>query len=136
MKKNQDTFKALSDDTRLRILRLLLVSKDPLCVCEIVDALRIPQYQTSRHLNILKQAGLVKVEKRGTWGYHSLVGDVPRNRLLFSFLEVYLTGNVYERDQRNLLARLRLREGGMCVVGFVSKTQLTKLIRAARQQDT
>ena len=110
--------KALADETRLRVMNLLLTSKVSLCVCEIVDALGLAQYQVSRHLIILKNAELVSVEKRGTWAYHSVKNDGGANSAVIAFLQIFLTGERFEQDQKQLKRRLRLREDGKCVVGF------------------
>lgn len=64
-------FRALSDETRLRILGLLLTGE--LCVCDIVDTLEVPQPTVSRHLAYLRKAGLVSVRKEGVWCYYRLV---------------------------------------------------------------
>jgi ArsR family transcriptional regulator, arsenate/arsenite/antimonite-responsive transcriptional repressor len=122
-------FKALSDETRLRVLHLFLVSKGPLCVCEIVDALKLPQYGISKHLTVLKHAGIVEVEKRGLWGYYHLKTDAPGNKILSAFLRNYLTGETFQEDKRNLALRLLLREEGRCVVGFVSQRELGRRIK-------
>jgi ArsR family transcriptional regulator len=61
-----NTIKALSDETRLRIVNLLS-NYNELCVCEIVDALGLPQSTISRHLTVLKNAGLVEDRKQGLW---------------------------------------------------------------------
>ena len=63
--------KALADPTRMRIIHLLQ-SRDELCVCEIVDALQLPQYSISRHLGILKAAGLVGDWRQGKWMHYSI----------------------------------------------------------------
>ena len=47
---------------------LLVASKRSLCVCEIVDALKLPQYQVSKSLAMLRRAGLVDLDRNGTWG--------------------------------------------------------------------
>lgn len=63
-------FRALSDPTRLRILHLL---KDgELCVCDLMQILRVPQAKTSRHLGYLRRTGLVTVREDGLWSYYSL----------------------------------------------------------------
>ena len=123
-----EIFKALADGTRLRVLNLILVSKGPICVCEIVDALKLPQYGISKHLTLLKHAGIVEVEKTGLWGYYHLKTDAPGNKILFAFLRNYLTGDTFQEDKRNLALRLILREEGKCVVGFVSQRELSKRI--------
>jgi ArsR family transcriptional regulator len=47
-----EAFRALSDPTRVRVIALLTEVPDGVCVCELVDALRLPQYQVSRHLAV------------------------------------------------------------------------------------
>jgi len=54
-------FKALADETRLKIFALL--TKQELCVCEIEDVLGLPQSLVSNHLAVLRQAGLVKARR-------------------------------------------------------------------------
>jgi len=66
-------FQALADPTRVRIVRLLAVTGEEACLCELVDSLLEPQYKLSRHVKILRQAGLLSVEKEGRWVYHRLV---------------------------------------------------------------
>ncbi|MBI5630671.1 MAG: metalloregulator ArsR/SmtB family transcription factor [Elusimicrobia bacterium] len=63
-------FKAFADETRLRILHLLL--KGELCVCDIMAVLEAPQPKISRHLSYLKRAGLVSDRKQGPWRHYSL----------------------------------------------------------------
>ncbi len=64
-------FKGLSDPVRLRIAHLLAQKKE-LCVCHITDALSLPQSTVSRHLNTLKNCGLVLAERRGKWVYYNM----------------------------------------------------------------
>ncbi len=63
-------FKALSEETRLRILRLL--EKKELCVCDITESLNMTQPNISFHLGMLKEAGLIKDRKNGRWVHYSL----------------------------------------------------------------
>jgi ArsR family transcriptional regulator, arsenate/arsenite/antimonite-responsive transcriptional repressor len=63
-------FRALGDETRLRIVALL--SQGELCVCHLEKALDISQPNTSRHLGILKAAGVVDSRREGTWVYYSI----------------------------------------------------------------
>jgi ArsR family transcriptional regulator len=65
--------RALSDDTRFRILEVL-VGKET-CVCELVDRLDVPQPLLSHHLKTLKEAGLVRAQKRGRWMFYTLDAD-------------------------------------------------------------
>jgi len=117
-----EIFKALSDETRLRIVRLILTADDAVCVCELVDALEMPQYQISRHLSALKSAGLMQVTKQGTWGYHDLEASDPLLSALWEFLRTAPMGaeemEQLRRDRVALEHRFQLRENGACVVGL------------------
>jgi DNA-binding transcriptional ArsR family regulator len=71
-------FRAFSDQTRLRILRLLQGGE--CCVGDLVTVLELPQPSVSRHLAYLREAGLVSDRRQGLWVYYSLTpaeGDVP-----------------------------------------------------------
>lgn len=68
-------FKALSDETRLKILYLLGIR--PLCVCEIMGALNITQTKASRHLIYLKNAGLLGSRKEDRWVLYEIRKDLP-----------------------------------------------------------
>ena len=63
-------FKALADETRLRILNL--IRDRELCVCQIVDVLRLGQSKVSRHLAHLRNAGLVSDRREGLWMHYSM----------------------------------------------------------------
>lgn len=64
-------YKALGDETRLRIVHLL-ARRGELCVCEVETILSISQSKASRHLNYLKQAGVVDDRRDGTWVHYRL----------------------------------------------------------------
>jgi ArsR family transcriptional regulator, arsenate/arsenite/antimonite-responsive transcriptional repressor len=63
-------FRALGDETRLRIVALL--SHGELCVCHLETALDLSQPNVSRHLGILRAAGVVEGRRDGSWMYYSL----------------------------------------------------------------
>lgn len=69
-KKQTRIFKALADQTRLKILGLLEVRE--MCVCEIMVALGLTQPTASYHLGLLENAGLIKDRKEGKWVFYSL----------------------------------------------------------------
>jgi len=69
-------FKALADETRLRILNLLC--RRELCVCQIVETLGIGQSKVSRHLAHLRHAGVVNDRREGLWIYYSLAQPTGR----------------------------------------------------------
>jgi len=60
-------FRALADDTRWRIVRL--VKDRALCVCELADILEMPQSSVSSHVQIIRKAGLLESEPCGKWTY-------------------------------------------------------------------
>lgn len=70
MQRAVELFRALGDETRLRILNLL--SEREVCVCEIVEILHLGQSKVSRHLAALKHAKLVDCRREGMWVIYSL----------------------------------------------------------------
>lgn len=68
-------FKALGDPHRLTILERLAQADEDVCVCEFTDCLPLNQPTVSHHLRILREAGLVSSERRGTWVYYRLADD-------------------------------------------------------------
>ncbi|MBI3910235.1 MAG: winged helix-turn-helix transcriptional regulator [Armatimonadetes bacterium] len=65
-------FRALADETRLQILGLLAAAREALCVCDIEANFALSQPTISHHLKVLREAGLVRAERRGLWVYYSL----------------------------------------------------------------
>ena len=78
MKKTSKLFKALSDETRLRILKML--EARPLCVCEIQFVLKGSQPNVSHHLKTLADAGLVDSKRDGLWIAYR-IADTPETPL-------------------------------------------------------
>lgn len=72
-------FRALSDPTRLKILKLLNVRE--MCVCEIMVALGMTQPTASHHLGVLENAGLITHRRRGRWVFYSLSNQDVLNLL-------------------------------------------------------
>jgi ArsR family transcriptional regulator, arsenate/arsenite/antimonite-responsive transcriptional repressor len=71
MQREADLFKALSDPTRLRLAVLLAVHGET-CVCDLAEALCEPDFKVSRHLGVLRAAGMVEARRDGTWMYYRL----------------------------------------------------------------
>jgi ArsR family transcriptional regulator, arsenate/arsenite/antimonite-responsive transcriptional repressor len=67
-------FKALGDPHRLTMLATLARTDDEVCVCDFTSALPLNQPTVSHHLKILRDAGLITCERRGTWVYYRLAG--------------------------------------------------------------
>ena len=70
-----EVFKALSDPTRLRLVKLLSDQKGALCVNALARELNVTQSAVSQHLRVLRQAGLVKSDRRGSAVHYSLAQD-------------------------------------------------------------
>jgi len=73
------TVSALNDETRILILRFLDVH-GPLCVCDLQASLSMIQSRLSRHLKLLKEAGFIRVNRRGVWAYYSIRSPLDRFR--------------------------------------------------------
>ena len=64
-------FKALGDPVRLRLLSLIAAT-DEICVCDLTDAFTLSGPTISHHLRVLRETGLVDVERRATWAYYRI----------------------------------------------------------------
>ena len=73
------TVSALNDETRVLILRFFDEHGD-LCVCDLQASLEMIQSRLSRHLKILKEAGFLRLDRRGTWAYYSIRSPLDRFR--------------------------------------------------------
>jgi ArsR family transcriptional regulator len=99
MKELTNVFKALSEETRLRIVKLL--ENGELCVCDIVAALDMVQPKVSFHLAALKEAGFIRDRKQGKWTHYRLDdSDMFRRFLLLSVLEKISKESVTEDRKR------------------------------------
>ena len=86
MRDDLEVFNACADETRLRLL--VLLAERELCVCELVEVLEMPQGKISRHLAVLRRAGLVAHRRYGTWIYYSLRRpDTPLARRVRTYLK-------------------------------------------------
>ena len=70
--------KVLADPTRLR-LAVVLSQNGETCVCTLAEGLAEPEYKISRHLAVMRSAGLVEARRAGTWMHYQLVR--PRNHM-------------------------------------------------------
>ena len=106
--------KALSDETRLRILNVLLERE--CCVCEVMQALDISQTRASRNLNVLYDAGFLKLRKDGLWSLYSLDREGMKEYQLdlVQAVRKALEGNELAALDRELLKKAE-RVGPACV---------------------
>jgi ArsR family transcriptional regulator len=114
-------FKALSDETRLRVIKLL--EHGELCVCDITAALDMVQPKVSFHLSSLKEAGLIKDRKSGKWIHYSLnEKDLFRRMLILSACERMQDSTISD-DRKRLDAFLGSKDSGGKVVSLKSKAR-------------
>ena len=104
--------KALSDETRLRILRILL--KRECCVCEVMQALDISQSRASRNLRILQEAGFLKARRDGAWTVYSVDWQTA-NRYAASLTKLMkdslISNEVLAQDKERLKHAIRIGPG-------------------------
>jgi len=106
MKLPANIFKALADETRLRILALLLAQEE-LCVCDIIAAVKLPQSTVSRHLAYLRKSGLVSDRRSGLWMYYSIAaGNSVFQKELLDFLKLNITALPAATADRNCLGTI------------------------------
>lgn len=86
-----DIFKALAEESRLRILALLI--QDELCVCEIEKCLNMTQSNVSRHLAVLRKCGILETYKKAQWAYFKISEKFKEEH---QNLWIYLTQNLKE----------------------------------------
>src|SRR4030043_284584 len=106
--------KALSDETRLRILGLVLERE--CCVCEVMQALDISQTRASRNLSVLYDAGFLNLRKDGLWSLYSIdaEGMKPHFSNLVEAVRRGLDGNELVVEDRRRLKKAK-RIGPGCV---------------------
>jgi ArsR family transcriptional regulator, arsenate/arsenite/antimonite-responsive transcriptional repressor len=119
--------KAISDDTRLRIINLL--TERECCVCEVMQALEISQTRASRNLTMLYDAGFLKLKKEGLWSLYSLgLEGMPEylSQLIGSVKLAMLDNKVAIQDRERLKITTRTgiscvqKTNGACSTGFNS----------------
>ena len=94
-------FKALGDETRLKLLHM--VRHREICVCDLVDALKMPQGTLSHHLAVLHQGGLVTARKEGRWNHYQ--ATALAEGLLIHMAEVERMARGADRKGRRPSAR-------------------------------
>lgn len=107
-------FQSLSDPTRLRSV-VLLAREGELCVCEFTHALGVVQPKVSRHLALLREAGVVADRRQGQWVYYRLHPDLPRwaQDVIAAAVEGAKDESAFEAD-RAALAEMPNRPNSRC----------------------
>ena len=107
--------KALSDEKRVRALMMLAGGE--LCVCQIIEMLGLAPSTVSKHMSILKQAGLVEANKQGRWMHYSLAGRNAPNEIkkIISWLISCLEDEPeIQRDKKELYKLLKIDKEKLC----------------------
>ena len=114
MKNTVQLFKALSDETRLRILALLFDRE--LCVCDFMAVLELPQSTASRHLAYLRNAGWVTDRRQTKWMYYQInTANKKLSQDLLAVLHQHLPLMVViEQDKKRLENYLAVKQDGAC----------------------
>lgn len=125
-----EVFKALGDKNRVRILNLLV--NQELCVCEIETVLNITQSNASRHLNKLKNAGIITCEKKSQWVHYMIDNNfISENRLLYEHIKSKMTDNIQLSNDLEKLKKYKtsnftcehLRKDKNIVLKFLNERQ-------------
>jgi DNA-binding transcriptional ArsR family regulator len=103
-------FRAMADETRWRIVRL--VAERALCVCELADILEMPQSSVSSHVQIIRKAGLLESETCGKWTYFRIHRD--HLGLLKAVLKQFPASDLHTADADRAEVRLARREDSCC----------------------
>jgi ArsR family transcriptional regulator, arsenate/arsenite/antimonite-responsive transcriptional repressor len=119
MKSFATVFKALSDDSRLRIINLLFFSGE-LCVCDIEEVMGFTQTKVSRHLAYLRKAGLVDDRRQGLWMLYSIAKprDDEHKKILDFLASLLQSNDVARKDAERLASRIKK---GCCATYAVVK---------------
>ena len=111
MEKMGKLFRALADETRLRIYLLLL--KGELCVCELVDILNMEQSRISHSLRILREASLVDDRREGKWIIYSVNPKMSKNEIIQGLKKELKLSPV---DLKNFVRCKQERIRGKCII--------------------
>lgn len=127
-------FKALSDETRLRIILLLTLGE--LCVCDLMLVLDEPQSKVSRHLAYLKHSGLTTSKRAGVWMHYSLKEPADEvHRAQLDFLKGQLSHIAQFREDRKKLSEIKKQGSCKAMLKFKatrwSKTHATRVKQAS-----
>ena len=104
MKDLAQFFKALSDETRLQIIALLLM-KEELCVCDIENVLELTQSKASRHLRYLMNSGVLTDQRKNIWVYYSINKTLSDDEI--AVIDA-LRKNIVEKSWNDLKSKLEM----------------------------
>ncbi len=107
------TIKSLSEKTRIRILAVLHHAREA-CVTEIVETLQESQYNVSRHLKVLQDAGMVVGNKKGRWIYYQLNENQAHFKKVLLNAVKEISTEILRDDLERLQKKLAKRVDGKC----------------------
>jgi ArsR family transcriptional regulator len=117
MKELVQMYKALADETRLRIVFLLQTGGE-LCVCDLMAVLNLPQSTVSRHLAYMRSSGLVSDTRKGVWMYYRLREQEPLlSGVLHVLKEQFLRNKTAKADRQRLSGYLASKKANACAAG-------------------
>ncbi len=121
--------KAVSDESRLRILNLI-ISADEICVCDIERTLGFTQTKVSRHLTALKNANLVTDRRQGLWILYSFTGDKQKAhvKLLKGLKNTFSTYPIFREDIRRL--RQSIKNGQCTTFNVINPSGIPKTMQS------
>jgi ArsR family transcriptional regulator, arsenate/arsenite/antimonite-responsive transcriptional repressor len=110
-----ELFKSLADETRLRLL-ILLQGGTEYCVCDLMNALDMPQSTVSRHLAYLKRNGWLQDRRGGVWMYYSLKKDMDAflQAQLVLLINQLANNPVHKSDRQRLEVYLQAKNTSTC----------------------
>ena len=110
----ESVFNIMSDPTRLRVL-MLIRSEGEICVCEITYALQESQPKISRHLALMRDAGIVEARREGTWMHYRLRLSLPGwARHIIDSSHAHLSDLAIYRQDARRLSRMKNRPERIC----------------------
>tara|TARA_B100000609_G_C17221517_1_gene440403 strand:- start:7282 stop:8025 length:744 start_codon:yes stop_codon:yes gene_type:complete len=110
-----EIFKALSDKTRLRILKILVsLPREEACLCELTEALQEPESNVSRHLKALRHSGLLQAEKEGRWIYHRLVPEKVIETFYLTISKLPDEDGSFKKDLSRFKSEIKKRTSDRC----------------------
>jgi len=131
----RDVCGALGERLRLRLACCLLGARDGLTVAEMTSSLSESQPNVSRHLKLMRAAGLVEERREGRWVYYALRdAKHPFFDNIRCCVETACCCDDIQQDLRRLRERLKLRRDGKCVIGFFQERRAPRRSRAGRER--
>ena len=109
-------FKALSNVARIRIFHLLIEAKKELCICEIMSALLMTQYNVSKHIKELKIAELVKERRESRFVFYSFISADTKLKAYIVKAISSISDDIFDEDNKKLKKRLTLRKNNRPVI--------------------